>query len=121
STAAVEHEGQKEEYAGVALAELLGLAKIVLGAEARGDKLGRYVIVKGHDGYAALFSVAEIDPYYAQQPALVVDQLNGQPLPAPHGPVRLVVPGDRHRRRWVGQIATIEVRNALEKPAAKAP
>jgi hypothetical protein len=121
TTAVLEHEGAKEAFHGVTLAELLSRAKILLGAEARGDKLRRYVIVKGHDGYSALFSVAEIDPYFAQQPALLADDLNGQPLPAPHGPLRLVVPGDKHRRRWVGQVATIEVHNALEKPTASAP
>ncbi len=126
ATAAVEHEGAKEEFRGVALAELLTRAKILLGAESRGDKLRRYVLVTGHDGYVALFSIVEIDPFFAQQPPLLADELNGASLPALYGPLRVVVPGDKHRRRWVGQVAKIEVHNAAavcaaEKPATPAP
>lgn len=121
SSISLEHEGAKEEYRGVTVAELLTRAKIQLAPEARGVLLGRYVLIRGRDGYAALFSVAEIDPYYAQQPALLSDDLNGKPIPDPRGPVRLVVPSDKHRRRWVGQVATIEVHNALEKPALEKP
>ena len=116
SSVSLEHEGASEEFRGVTVAELLSRSKIQLAPEARGALLGRYVLIKGRDGYAALFSVAEIDPYYAQQPAILSDDLNGKPIPDPRGPIRLVVPGDKHRRRWVGQVATIEVHHALEKP-----
>lgn len=116
----LDHEGVQETYEGVAVSELLKRAEVTLSPEARGAQLGRYVIVTGSDGYAAVFSVAEVDPYFAERPALLVDQLNGQPVPAPRGPVRLAVPSDKHRRRWVGQVVRIEVRNALDKPTAGA-
>ena len=121
SKVAVDREGKPEKYEGVELATLLGRAGVVTGAEARGSMLGRYIVVRGHDGYAAVFSVAEIDPFYTEKPALVADLLNGAALPATKTPLLMVVPGDKHRRRWVGQVVEIEVRNALDKPAADKP
>jgi len=113
----VEHEGAAEHYEGVPLAALLARSGIVLGAEARGRLLGRYLIVTGGDGYAAVFSLAEVDPFFAEKPALLADRMGGEALPADKGPLLLVLPGEKHHRRWVKQVIRIEVRNALEQPA----
>jgi hypothetical protein len=121
TTVALEHDGKQESYEGVSLAVLLERAGVVLGAEARGSLLGRYVVVSAQDGYAAVFSLAEIDPYFAQQPGVLADRLNGDGLAEAKMPLQVVVPGDKHRRRWVYQVNRIEVRNALDKPAAAKP
>lgn len=112
----VEHEGAAEHYEGVSLTALLERASIVLGAEARGRLLGRYLIVSGRDGYAAVFSLAEVDPFFAEKPALLADRMGGEALPADKAPLLLMLPGEKHRRRWVKQVIRIEVRNALEQP-----
>jgi len=116
-----EHDGKSETYEGVLLADLLKQSDVVMGAEARGNLLGRYVLIKARDGYSAVFSLAEIDPYFAERPALLSDRLSNGSLPTNRAPLQVVVPGDKHRRRWVGQVISIEVRNALDKPAAAQP
>ena len=121
SKIAVEHEGKQETYEGISLAALLERAGVRLGAEARGKLLGRYVVVRARDGYAAVFSVAEVDPFLVERPALLADRVNGESLPATKAPLQIVLPGDKHRRRWVGQVISIEVRNALDQPAAGKP
>lgn len=115
----VEHDGNQDIFEGVTLSLLLDRAKIRLGAEARGNLLGRYIIVTGKDGYTAVFSLAEIDPYFVERPALVAERVNGGDLPTNRVPLQLIIPTDKHRRRWVGQIIRIEVRNALDPLVAK--
>ncbi|HEY2893244.1 MAG TPA: molybdopterin-dependent oxidoreductase, partial [Pirellulales bacterium] len=117
----VEHEGAAEHYEGVSLASLLERAGIVMGAEARGRLLGRYLVVTGRDGYSVVFSLAEVDPYFAEKPALLADRIGGEALPTANRPLQLVVSGEKHRRRWVKQVIRIEVHSALEKPANGKP
>ena len=121
SQISVEHDGKSETYRGVLLVVLLERAGIPLGAHVRGDLLGRYIIVTARDGYSAVFSLAEIDPFFSDRPALLADRLNDERLSVAHGPLQLVVPGDKHRRRWVKQVITLEIRNAIAKPAARKP
>jgi hypothetical protein len=121
SKVTVEHEGAAENYEGVSLAALLERSGIVMGAEVRGRLLGRYLIVTGRDGYAAVFSLAEVDPYFTEKPALLADRVHGEALPAANAPLQLVLPGEKHRRRWVKQVIRIEVHSALEKPADGKP
>jgi hypothetical protein len=121
SKIALEHDAQPEAYEGVSLAALLERSGVRLGAEARGTLLGRYVVIRAQDGYAALFSLAEVDPYFSEHPAILAERVNSQSLVAKRAPLQVVVPGDKHRRRWVGQVIRIEVRNALDKPAAGKP
>jgi hypothetical protein len=108
----VEHEGKKQTYSGVSLAAVLRHAGIILGEKARGPYVNRYVIVSASDGYRALFSVGEIDPYLSNQTVLVADKCDGKPLPATEGPWRLIVSGDMRHRRWVRSTARIEIRYA---------
>jgi hypothetical protein len=118
SKVTVEHEGAQETYEGVALAAILEKAGVQLGVEARGKLLGGYLVARAQDDYAAVFSVAEVDPFYAEQPAIIADRLNGEPLPESKGSLQIVVPSDKHRRRWVYQLQRIEVRNGLDMPGA---
>jgi len=108
----VEHEGEKAVYAGVALAAVLERADVELGQDARGRRLARYVVVSARDDYAVVFSVAEVDPYLSPQTILLAETVDGHPMAPNEGPL-LVVSGDKHQRRWVRQIARIEVRSAL--------
>ena len=121
SKVTVEHEGKEDAYEGVTLAALFQRADVPLGDEARGNMLGRYLVVRAQDGYAAVFSVAEVDPFYTDKPALVADRLNGGELVASRSPLQIVASGDKHRRRWVGQVIRIEVHNALDTPPAGSP
>jgi hypothetical protein len=117
----VEHEGRKQTYSGVSLAAVLSYAGTILGEEARGQYVNRYVIVSASDGYRALFSVGEIDPYLSNQTILLADKCDGKPLLATEGPWRLIATGDIRHRRWVRSIARIEIRYAEvdDVPSAK--
>lgn len=112
----LDHEGARQTFTGVSLAALLEKAGVRLGAEARGQDLLRYLIITAHDGYSTVFSVAEVDPYLAQQPALLAESVDGSPLPQNRAPLQAVIPSDKHRRRWVGQIKQIEVHHAEARP-----
>jgi hypothetical protein len=117
----VEHDGVNETYEGVSVTSLLKQCGMPVGSDSRGRLLGRYVVISAADGYAVAFSLGELDAYFAKQEAMLAERLNGGSLPETRAPLRLVVPGDQHRRRWVGRVTRIEVRNALDKPAAGAP
>ncbi len=114
----IEHEGKRETYSGVPLAALLAQGKIVLGEESRGRQLSRYLLVRASDGYQALFSIAEVDPYLRADTILLANRRDGQPLHKTEGPWRLIVKGDLHHRRWVRSVVAIVVRHAEDAAAA---
>lgn len=110
-TVRVEHEGETAVYTGVALATLLEKAGVTLGQEARGRSLARYVLVTAQDGYAVVFSAAEVDPYMSPHTVLLAETIDGRAVASKEFPL-LVVTGDKRQRRWARQAARIEVRNA---------
>ena len=69
------------------------------------------IVAEGSDGYRAAFSLAELDEDFASETVLIVDSVDGQPLGADQGPLRLVVPGDKRQGRWVRMLKSITVIN----------
>ncbi|MGA3066470.1 MAG: hypothetical protein ABSF29_06440 [Tepidisphaeraceae bacterium] len=67
------------------------------------------VVVTGRDGYAVVFSLAEILPSVGNRAIWVAFDEDGQPLSGGEGPVRLIVPEDKSPARGVHQIASIDV------------
>lgn len=104
------HNGQQEVFSGVALAKVLEFAKVPLGTDVRGTRVARYLVVSASDGFYAALSVPEVDPYFTDQQVLLAETMDGKPLPPETGAPRLVIPHDKHRRRWVNRIGQIEVR-----------
>ena len=115
-TASIVHEGSSESYEGVAVAAILERAEITLGAEARGPQLTRYALITSLDGYVVLFSLPEIDPLFSDQQVLLADRVNSQELTVADGAPRLVVAADKRQRRWINQVARIEIRRAIPQP-----
>jgi DNA-directed RNA polymerase omega subunit len=68
-----------------------------------------YALVKARDGYAAVFALPEFDAGFTDRVILLADRCQGQALDAVEGPLRLVVPGEKRRARWVRQVTDIEV------------
>jgi DMSO/TMAO reductase YedYZ molybdopterin-dependent catalytic subunit len=101
-----------EAYEGVPVVELLRRAGAPLGSELRGPKMRLYILVKARDGYAAVFALPEFDPGFTDRVILLADRRQGHALSAVEGPLRLVVPGEKRRARWVRQVIDIEVRPA---------
>jgi DMSO/TMAO reductase YedYZ molybdopterin-dependent catalytic subunit len=112
--AAKDHDGTAREYEGVALETLLAKAGAAVGGELRGKNMTLVVIAEAGDGYRTVFSLAELDDDFAREQAIVVDTEDGKALDAAHGPLRLVVPGDKRQGRWVRLLKTITVQKAGE-------
>ncbi len=64
------------------------------------------IIAKGGDGYGVLVAVGEVSPELEGKQVIVAYAQNGKPLPA----LMLIVPGDKAGRRFVLDLAVIEVR-----------
>jgi hypothetical protein len=103
------HEGKEETYEGVLLVELLMRAGVPQGAKLRGVAMATYLVVEGADGYRVVFSLAETDPDFQDSEIIVADKINGQPMNANLGPLRLVAPHDKRPARWVRMLQSINV------------
>jgi DMSO/TMAO reductase YedYZ molybdopterin-dependent catalytic subunit len=108
------HDGGEHTYEGVTLAEILKRAGQPSGEDLRGKLLSRYVVVTAHDGYRAVFSLPELDPAFTDARVLVADRVDGKPLAAPEGPLRIVVPAEKRPARWVRMVEKIEILGAPE-------
>jgi len=110
-------EGEKHEFEGVALVELLKRAGVTFGQTLRGPRLATYLVATGADGYRVVIALPEIDPEFCRHPgALVALEQDGQRLSARDGPLQLVLPGDKRHARWVRGLISLEV---LTAPGAK--
>ncbi len=66
-------------------------------------------VATGLDGFQAVFSLAELSEGMGPTRALVAWELDGKPLPADRGPLRLVVLTDQEPSRSVYRLARIEL------------
>jgi DMSO/TMAO reductase YedYZ molybdopterin-dependent catalytic subunit len=103
---------QSGTYSGVALTEILRRAGVPSGEAIRGREMAKFVVVKGSDGYAAVFALAELDAGFTDRVIVIAHQVDGKPLPNEYGPLQLIVPGEKRPSRWVRQVVAIEVRQA---------
>jgi DMSO/TMAO reductase YedYZ molybdopterin-dependent catalytic subunit len=106
------HNGKQETYVGVPLAELWQRAGMPQGEKLRGAAMATYVIAEGADGYRALFSAAELDSSFQGSDVIVADTLDGAPLGAREGPLKLVAPQDKRPARWVRTLQSIKIARA---------
>lgn len=103
------HEKKNEAYEGVLLEEILGRVGVPHGEQLRGLAMATYVIAEAEDGYRAIFSLAELDSGMLESEVLVADTMDGAPLAAKQGPIRLVAPRDKRPARWVRMLKSITV------------
>jgi len=106
-----DHNGDPAKYAGVLLASVLKQADVALGAPLKGKLLASYLVVEASDKYRVVFSLPEIDPDWTDNIVLLAMSRNGQGLDEKHGPLQLVVPGDKRHSRWVKQVARLTVQS----------
>jgi DMSO/TMAO reductase YedYZ molybdopterin-dependent catalytic subunit len=109
-----DRDEKEHSYSGVALTGILQQAGVTLGAQLRGENMTKYLLVRSGDGYEVLFSLAELDSSFTDRTVLLVDKVDGQPLPAGKGPFRIVVPGEKKHARWIWEVRSIFVRSAKE-------
>ena len=103
-----EHGAEAADYTGATLWSVLQQLGLVTSTNPR-DREKQAIVVTGHDGYAVVLAMAEIDPAFESKQILLADEANGHPMPA--GEIRLVVPGDRRGGRSVRDVARIDIRN----------
>jgi hypothetical protein len=104
------HSGADETYSGVRLADILAKVNAPLGDEFRGVAVSSYVEVGGSDGYAALFSLAEINPAFHSGEVILADTMNGKPLDTKQGPFKVVATEDKRPARWVRNVTNIQLK-----------
>jgi DMSO/TMAO reductase YedYZ molybdopterin-dependent catalytic subunit len=109
---AKDHDGKEADYEGVALVELLKAAGVKLGQELRGKALASYLVVEASDGYRAVFALPELDPGFSERVILLADRRDKKPLDDRHGPVQVIVPGEKKHARWVRQVVTLKIGHA---------
>jgi DMSO/TMAO reductase YedYZ molybdopterin-dependent catalytic subunit len=107
-----DHDGKKHEYDGVSLRDVLTGADVPTGDGLRGKEMADYIVAEGSDGYRVVFSVAELDPAFSNTQVIVATRVDGQPLSAHDGPLRLVVPGDKRQARWVRMLTSVSAMRA---------
>jgi len=101
-------DGTKSVYDGVPLREILSKAGAPFGKQLRGKNMTTYVLATAHDGYQVVFTLAELDPAFANEHILVADN-EGQPMSAPLGPLRIICVNDKAGARSLRMLETLEV------------
>jgi hypothetical protein len=102
-------DGRTVKYEGVLVGELLKRAGATLDRELRGSAMTTYVLASARDGYQVVFSLAELDPAFSNSRVIVADTVDGKPLFAYQGPLRIVSPGDTRPARSIRMLERLEV------------
>jgi hypothetical protein len=105
-------DGTEAAFEGVPLIEILRLAGAKVGEQLRGKNLVNYLVVKAADGYQVVFALPELDPAFTDRLILLADHRDQKPLAAAEGPLRIVVPDEKRRARWVRQVLSLTIRRA---------
>jgi hypothetical protein len=104
------HTNADETYSGIRIADILAKFKAPVGSDLRGKALTNYIVATGSDGYQVVLALAEVDPAFHPGEVVVADTMNGQPLDAHNGPLKLVVTEDKRPARSVRNLVSIELK-----------
>lgn len=110
-------------FTGVSLWTLLTDAGIVTNPAVKNDILNYYVEATGSDGYSAIFSMGELDPMFGgstASPDMIAYDEVGNPFLGSDGFARVVVPGDSRGGRYVSNLVSLAVIDAVPEPASLA-
>ena len=107
TTVTIKDAGQDVAYEGVLVSEILKKAGVTLGAG--GNTLTSCVVAAATDGYAAVFSIGELDPALTANQIMVADTMNGKPLSANLGSFRIVAPKDLRGARAVRMLESLKI------------
>ena len=102
-------DGWTLTYEGVLVGEILKRAGVPLGDALRADAVASYVLAGASDGYQVVFSLAELDPAFTNNDIILADTVDGEPLSADQGPVRIVAPNDSRGARSIRMLERLEV------------
>jgi hypothetical protein len=105
----IDEDGRTVVYEGVLVGEILKRAGAPLGTALRGDAVATYVVAGAADGYQVVFSLAELDPDFTSNGIIVADTVDGKPLFAFQGPLRIVAPKDARAARSIRMLQRLDV------------
>jgi hypothetical protein len=106
--------GETHAYEGPLLIDVLAKAGAPTGSAIRGPEMADVVLVTAQDGYRVALDLAQIDPGVRADKVILADRVDGHPIDAKDGPVRLVVEGDLRPARSVRMVRSIAVVRAGE-------
>lgn len=108
-----EPDGSTVVYEGVELAEVLKLAGVTFGEDLKGVRLSTFLLVSAADGLSVVFALPELDSSYTERLIILADRRDGKPLPASEVPLRVIVPDEKRKSRWVKQVTTLSINKGV--------
>jgi DMSO/TMAO reductase YedYZ molybdopterin-dependent catalytic subunit len=109
TTATVRGDTRTIAYEGVLVSEILSRAGVATGGQMQSPALTMYVVATAKDGFQVVLSLGELDNPLSGANIIVADLMDGQPLPANVGPLRLILPKDARSVRSVRQLERFQV------------
>lgn len=103
------HDGPELVFRGPALDAVLLMAGAPQGRDLRGPALRLVVLAEATDGYAVVYSLAELSPDLGARRAIVAIEQDGQPLSEKDGPMRIVLEGEKRPARWIRQLERLRI------------
>jgi hypothetical protein len=103
------HDGPELVFRGPALDAVLVMAGAPQGRDLRGPALRLVVLAEATDGYAVVYSLAELSPDLGARRAIVAIEQDGQPLSEKDGPMRIVLEGEKRPARWIRQLERLRI------------
>ena len=103
------HDGPELVFRGPALDAVLALAGAPRGHELRGPALRLVVLAEARDGYAVVYSLAELSPGLGARHGIVAVEQDGKPLSDEDGPLRIVLEGEGRPARWIRQLERLRI------------
>ncbi len=108
-----DQSGTEHTYAGLLLCDVLKRAGMDFGADLHGRALTKYLLVEALDKYRTVFALPEFDPAFTDRVILVATVCDGRLLTPEQGPLRLIVPDDKRQARWMRQVRTLTLVDAV--------
>lgn len=102
-------DGERHSYAGPRVIDVLHTGCPALGEANKRDRVGLVVRATAADGYRAAIALMEADTTFSPAPAILALSMDGKPLDAHEGPLKLIVPGDLRHGRHVRGVSVLEV------------
>jgi hypothetical protein len=106
---AFDAHGEKHEYEGALLSDVLARVGAPFGEKLRGPALSNVVLVTASDGYQVAIGLTEADPATRPNRIILADRADGKALSDKDGPFKLVVEGDLRPARGVRMVTEIAV------------
>jgi len=103
------HDGPELVFRGPALDAVLALAGAPQGHDLRGPALRLVVLAEARDGYAVVYSLAELSPGLGGRRGIVAVEQDGKLLSDEDGPFRVVLEGEGRPARWIRQLERLRI------------